>query len=387
MKKCTSLALALLLTLGAAAPQSVLATTEVAKVNWSNEDGTYYALNESNEKIRGWIKDEFDCWYFLDYKSAAMKKGWVAGDATHWYYLNPSNGIMQTGWKTIDGKQFYFETKGKLAGAMVTGTVEIEGVKHDFRADGSYIGKTGAVVQSQNKGEPLYSGYAKIDALVDEILAKIIKSGMSEMEELRAIHDYVVLNTTYGGKWNSTYELPGSKSNEEVMGKLADGLKYVGEYSYTNKSEQYYFRTYMALRDHGGLCNDYNGAFNTLADALGYRTSMMDGSYNGSGHQCSIVWFNGKWRIVDTQLDDYKDEKMLDIGFMVDYDKQTGFRTSKDCYPNEKTYYVDFDWNSSEDYFTQTSKNDYIVQPENLWMSYDEMLELCVQTFHYSRNK
>lgn len=85
---------------------------------WAKEGNTWYAYNKG-EKIKGWVKDEFNCWYLLDFETGAMQTGWIAGDETHWYYLNPANGIMFTGLHTIDGEQYLLENTGQFAGSML----------------------------------------------------------------------------------------------------------------------------------------------------------------------------------------------------------------------------------------------------------------------------
>lgn len=94
---------------------------------WAKEGNTWYAYNKG-EKIKGWVKDEFNCWYLLDFETGAMQTGWIAGDETHWYYLNPANGIMFTGLHTIDGEQYLLENTGQFAGSMLRdGTYTVGG--------------------------------------------------------------------------------------------------------------------------------------------------------------------------------------------------------------------------------------------------------------------
>ncbi len=84
---------------------------------WVKENGTWFYYQQG-KKVTGWFKDEYQCWYLLDFETGAMQTGWIAGDSTHWYYLNPANGIMQTGLKTIDGVQYLLENTSEFAGSM-----------------------------------------------------------------------------------------------------------------------------------------------------------------------------------------------------------------------------------------------------------------------------
>lgn len=84
---------------------------------WVKSGNTWYYY-KNDQKVTGWFKDEFQCWYLLDFVTGEMQTGWIAGDSTHWYYLNPANGIMRTGLQTIDGVQYLLENTGEFAGSM-----------------------------------------------------------------------------------------------------------------------------------------------------------------------------------------------------------------------------------------------------------------------------
>ena len=108
-----------------------------SKFTWSQEGSTWYALDASNTKMKGWVKDEFQCWYFLDYNTGAMQTGWIPADSTHWYYLNPANGIMQTGLLTVDNEQYLLENTGQYAGSMLrNGTYTVGSNTCTIKADG-----------------------------------------------------------------------------------------------------------------------------------------------------------------------------------------------------------------------------------------------------------
>lgn len=348
MKKMVKVALTVMLSLGVVAPmmgsQSLMIHSEenLNKLDWVKEEGKYYLKGADGTNFKGWYKDDSNCWYFLDYKTAEMKSGWVAGDSTTWYYMNPSNGIMQTGWQEIGGNKYYFETSGKQAGAMKTGTIELNGEFVDLGIDGIFRGKTNefGMVETANRGKPLYSGYEKLDTEIRAILDEIIKPNMSEIDELRAIHDWICNNISYG-------QLSGKTNG---LGTLADGLKEVQDFANENKSEMVYSIVSGVLHDKKGVCDWYSLLFNTLADARGFNTGIVVGGsyFNGSsttGHAWSVVWFDGEWKIVDVQLDDYKDDgSILTIGFMIDSDSEvaknySSSRVEKNRfdYHNEKT--------------------------------------------------
>lgn len=148
MKKTSALLLALVL--------SINALSIKAQEGWSNENGIYYYY-ENNTKKTGWFKDEFNCWYYLDYQTGAMKTGWVAaGD--YWYYMNPANGIMQTGWLEVNGNKYYLDQSG----AMYEGVKTIDGKTYNFNFNGTLLNEIQMLEGSLPAGK--YVGGENLDA-------------------------------------------------------------------------------------------------------------------------------------------------------------------------------------------------------------------------------
>ena len=339
MKKLTAIALAFVLTMGISTTS--LKAAEGKKLNWTKENNIYYVLDENNEKTKGWIKDDANCWFFLDYKTGAMKTGWAASDATTWYYLGGS-GVMQSGWQTIDGNKYYFETSGAKAGAMITGTKEIDGTNYNF-------GTNGVLVGVSNKGEPMWSNYTNVDKNMKLILDEIIKPGMSETQELRAIHDWVVTQTEYGRvgwEGDEAVRLRDGEFTGDATNIFDSGFEKVGRfYMYAN-------HVFTLGR---GVCDEYARAVAALADALGYRTSIFRGYTESSGHEISAIWLDGEWKILDAQIDDSVPGKILDIGFLVAYDKQTYFT-------------LETEWINMKSSLTQTAQADaYYNRPTDYY--------------------
>lgn len=342
MKKLMSLVFALTLSVSLL---SAITPVKAADLNWTNTNGVWTLNDDKGNLIKGWYKDANNCWYMLDWSTGAMKTGWVAS-GSDWYYMNPANGIMQTGWQKINGAWYYMQTSGSKAGAILTGTQFVDGVKQNFDESGKVV----------NKGEPLRSHYKVLDDLADEILAEIIKPGMSEREELKAIHDWICDNISYGGS--------GTVIDDVNIGKRDDGKKDVNSWGYTNKSHFNYQAAYLILTSKKGVCDDYVQAFNVLADALGYKTSVMQGSYDGKGHGVSLVWYDGEWLLMDCQLDDSVEGRILDIGFMKHYTDQTHFKSGGEKY---------FIWNHPEDEFIQNARFNWEM---NNRFEYESLQEL-----------
>ena len=187
---------------------------------------------------------------------------------------------------------------------------------------------------------------------------------MSETEELKAIHDWICNNISYG-------QLSGKTDG---LGTLADGLKKVSDYGNSNKSTQVYSTVTGVLHDKKGVCDWYSLLFNTLADARGFKTGFLTGQYNNgtsiTGHAWSVVWFDNEWKIMDVQLDDYKDDgSILMIGFMIDPDTNTTH--------NANVYGERFDYHNSMTTFEQ----DWIYSESDKW---DIPKSVYIQNFHYT---
>ena len=294
---CSTLAAASMLSMMPSSIKATYIADEGYKTEWVQEGSDWY-IKLNDEKFKGWYKDEYKCWYLMDFTTAAMKKGWVAGDSTHWYYFRPSNGQMVTGWQDIDGSRYYFLTTGKYAGAMATGDVEVEGKTLRFNSKGAYVGEVvNGVVTSANRGEPIWSGYQKYDDLVKGILDEIIKPDMSEIDELKAIYTWVAENIDYGyGSITEWYN-----------------MSEIGDYdaSVRNEPEEmslwwnggYYSHLYTVILGKGGVCNDYAQVFESLASARGFRATNFTGWGNkGIGHVVGAVWYDGSWKLVDCDV-------------------------------------------------------------------------------------
>ena len=96
---------------------------------WFKVGSTWYLFNSNGVMLTGWQKVDGK-WYYLE-SSGAMKTGWVSSGGK-WYYLNAS-GDMKTGWLK-DGDLWYYLDPS--TGAMVTGTLRINGKRYRFADDG-----------------------------------------------------------------------------------------------------------------------------------------------------------------------------------------------------------------------------------------------------------
>ena len=105
-------------------------------------DGRWYYMNPDGSMATGWVQPDGN-WYYLNL-DGSMATGWVQPDH-NWYYMN-SNGSMLTGWlQDTDGKWYYLNPG---SGEMLTGTIEVDGVKWNMESSGAWDGSTGKSTQS-----------------------------------------------------------------------------------------------------------------------------------------------------------------------------------------------------------------------------------------------
>jgi transglutaminase/protease-like cytokinesis protein 3 len=108
---------------------------------------------------------------------------------------------------------------------------------------------------------------------INGILAGFIEEGMSEKEKVKAVHDYLILNTTY-------YSL-----NEDDKAHIA----------------------HTVFREHRGVCDAYAEAFKILMNALGIECIVVPGEAADGGHAWNQVKVDGKWYNIDVTWDDPDD--------------------------------------------------------------------------------
>lgn len=130
------------------------------------------------------------------------------------------------------------------------------------------------VYQKYVNGVEIPSDHAlayKLYDKVKDILAQIIKPGMSEYEMELAIHDYIVKNCKYG---------------------------------YVETSKDYAYRAYGALVQRTAVCNGYAEAMALLMTCVGIENQIITGTADGELHAWNQVCLDGNWYQVDATWDD-----------------------------------------------------------------------------------
>lgn len=80
------------------------------QTGWQIIDGRYYKLRSDGAMLEGWYK-EGKTWYYLN-ANGSLKTGWFKDNGGHWYYLASPSGAMVTGTVPIDGKTYQFNASG-----------------------------------------------------------------------------------------------------------------------------------------------------------------------------------------------------------------------------------------------------------------------------------
>lgn len=145
-----------------------------------------------------------------------------------------------------------------------------------------------------------------VDEKTKEIVKQVIKSGMTEREKVRALHDYLVLNT-----------------------------KYDTDNYYTDTLSDPSFTAYGALFNKVAVCQGYAAAMNKLLREADINSKMVTGlaGYNietAEAHAWNLVEIDGQWYHLDATWDDPVSEE--EDGLSHNYFLITAEQISKDHY-------------------------------------------------------
>lgn len=115
----------------------------------------------------------------------------------------------------------------------------------------------------------------KIDAEVDKVIQATIKQDMSEMEKVKAVHDYLVLSVAYDYENLSENTIP--KDSFGVYGSLINKI---------------------------AVCDGYSKAMQLILNKVGVETLYVAGSVKGENHSWNMVKVDDQYYFVDATWDD-----------------------------------------------------------------------------------
>ncbi|MBQ9460548.1 MAG: hypothetical protein IJU51_01320 [Clostridia bacterium] len=196
--------------------------------------------------------------------SSVLLKASATGGIGSYTYAYYSRDKGATTWKTL---QSYSKTS-TLGVALLN--------------EGKYQFLVKVKDQAGNVSSKIFDAAAVIpgaEAQAAEINSKIIKSGMSDFDKVKAIHDWIVLNTDY--------DVAGVRSGN------------VPSTSFTAKG---LFDTHVAV------CDGYSKAFELMASLAGLEVNRVTGKASSGGKLVSHAWnqvkVDGKWYNIDVTWDD-----------------------------------------------------------------------------------
>jgi transglutaminase-like putative cysteine protease len=176
--------------------------------------------------------------------------------------------------------------------------------KDNYRSEPREI-KPGEQVSMEAQPDSIHQ---KLYEKVDEILKQIIKPDMTQVQKVKAIHDYVVTKVAY------------SSGSDILIGDNA--LK--------------------AIETGKGVCVHYTMLFYHLCKRADIPVrNIMGNSFVGS-HSWNAVYVDGKWLHVDTTLDDAKGKISYEY-YLKDSDYMLKTRFFNGYGVSDQQYYTDID--------------------------------------------
>lgn len=158
-------------------------------------EGVVYQIDETGSctpqrGYTGWIQ-EGDRWWYLNSRGSWPSSSWqqIKGE---WYHFD-GNGYMQTGWLEENGTRYWLEDSGKMAHDT---EMVIDGVNYHFDASGaaSQAVKGPVVIPPDDQKTEMHR---TVDAMADQVLARIITPDMNDHQKATAIYNWVRGNLTY----------------------------------------------------------------------------------------------------------------------------------------------------------------------------------------------
>lgn len=263
---------------------SVVALNPIgANAEWkSNSNGWWYT--EGSSWATGWRLIDKNWYYFYS-------NGYMAHDtAIDGYYLNSSGAwtnsasdiISQEILKNVSVENPTFNiqcsssdikmdsAKSVIESAInklkITNPYEMYNVS-DYKVDMSSYGSGPINMQITCTYKMTAEMAADLDERVKEILAAIAPDSMSQSEKERAIHDWIINNTSY----DQSYSI---------------------------------FDPYNTLIKHTGVCEGYALLAQKMFTTAGIKSMVVAGTAGGEDHAWNLVYIDSKWRHVDCTWDD-----------------------------------------------------------------------------------
>lgn len=160
----------------------------------------------------------------------------------------------------------------------------------------------------------------KQDKLINSILKETVKRNDSDFDKVKAIHDYIVLNTAYD--WTNFQKGTVPDSSYTVYGLIVDGV---------------------------AVCEGYAKSMQLLLDRAGVENHYVTGQANGGPHTWNMVKVDNQYYYIDATWNDP----------VPNQDGQVGY---KYFLVDSKTLKKDHTWNEKQFPAAASTKYDYFQE-------------------------
>lgn len=215
---------------------------------WQQIDGKWYHFDENGFMETGWYENAYGQWFWMDGNGVMVSgtirqidgkiyrvnadgcctedrnySGWLE-DGFGWWFRNPDGTWPAAEWALINDEWYHFDEKGYVqsgwyeengirywlneTGKMLRNTdYMVDGMNYHFDENGaaSAMVKGPVVIPPEDQKTELEHA---VDAMADQVLARIINDGMNDHQKAAAIYRWVRGNLTYSASSGSIGDWP-----------------------------------------------------------------------------------------------------------------------------------------------------------------------------------
>lgn len=197
------------------------------------------------------------------------------------YTLKLANAKSVT-WKSNDKKIAKVSSKGKVT-AVKAGTTKVYAV---YKSKNYYCKVTVKKAAASNTSQTAADREKLAQKEVDAIIAQEGMASLSPIEQVKAVHDYLVLNAEYDVENLEKNTIP--DESHEAYGILVKKI---------------------------GVCDGYAWAFQMFMDKLDVLCEFVGGVAGGVGHAWNVVTLDGERYHIDVTWDDPVPDQKGYVGY------------------------------------------------------------------------
>lgn len=259
---------------------------------WRKIDSKWYCFGQDGYMKTGWMQDNDGKWYYLK-KDGSMAyntviNGYKLGGDGAWINSNSSSNYSSSNSSSlaqeilsnisVQNPSFTIEYNGDINNAGRAIQDEMDKLKYtnpyeaynisSYRLEmSSWKGSNEVNVKVNCVYRMTAEMAVDLDSRARSIVAEIAPDSMSQAKKERAIHDWIINNTSY-------------------------------DQSYT------IFDPYNTLIKHTGVCQGYSLLAQKMFTLAGIKSMIVEGTSKGESHAWNLIYIDGKWRHVDLTWDD-----------------------------------------------------------------------------------